>query len=43
VPFILAQIVGTALACAVVRLLWPAARDLGEAVVVPHEFQEAEA
>jgi glycerol uptake facilitator-like aquaporin len=43
VPFILAQMVGTALACAVVRVLWPAAQDLGEAVVVPHEFQEADA
>jgi arsenate reductase len=39
-PFILAQIVGTALACAVVRVLWPAAQDPGEDVVVPHEPDE---
>jgi arsenate reductase len=38
-PFIVAQIVGAALACAVVRVLWPAAENLGENVVVPHEAE----
>jgi glycerol uptake facilitator-like aquaporin len=41
VPFLVAQIVGTVLACGVVRMLWPAAQDLGEVVVVPHEREEA--
>ncbi len=34
-PFMIAQIVGTALACGVVRVLWPAAQDLGENVLSP--------
>jgi glycerol uptake facilitator-like aquaporin len=34
VPFMIAQIDGTALACGVVRMLWPAAQDLGDNVLV---------
>jgi glycerol uptake facilitator-like aquaporin len=41
VPFILAQLVGAALACVMVRVLWPRADDLGEDVIVPHEFERA--
>jgi glycerol uptake facilitator-like aquaporin len=41
VPFILAQFVGAALACVMVRVLWPRADDLGEDVIVPHEFERA--
>jgi len=37
VPFVVAQLVGTALACFVVRVLWPLAEDIGQDVVVPHE------
>lgn len=37
VPFIVAQLVGAALACVTVRVLWPGAEDLGQDVVVPHE------
>jgi len=41
-PFILAQIVGTVIACAVVRVLWPAGSGPGqEDVVVPQEPDEA--
>jgi arsenate reductase len=40
VPFIVAQVVGAAMACAVVRVLWPTAQDLGEDVVIPHEADE---
>lgn len=36
-PFVIAQLIGTALACAVVRLLWPHTEDLGQDVIVPHE------
>ena len=36
-PFVAAQLIGTALACAVVRLLWPRRPDAAEEVVVPHE------
>ncbi|MBV9175012.1 MAG: aquaporin family protein [Chloroflexi bacterium] len=36
VPFVLAQIVGAALACLTVRLLWPRAADRAQTVVVPH-------
>jgi glycerol uptake facilitator-like aquaporin len=39
-PFIVAQIVGTVLACAAVRVLWPSAQNLGEDVVVAHEPEE---
>jgi len=34
-PFVVAQLVGTALACVTVRVLWPLAEDLGQDVVVP--------
>ena len=37
VPFILAQLVGAAIACGTVRLLWPRAQDIGRDVIVPHE------
>ena len=37
VPFIAAQFVGAALACAVVRVLWPQFADRAHEVVVPHE------
>lgn len=37
-PFIIAQVVGTVLACGVVRVLWPAAQDL-----VPRESEEVSA
>jgi len=37
VPFVVAQLVGTTLACLVVRVLWPLADDIGQDVVVPHE------
>jgi glycerol uptake facilitator-like aquaporin len=37
VPFLVAQVVGAALACAVVRLLWPLVSDAAAVVVVPHE------
>jgi glycerol uptake facilitator-like aquaporin len=36
-PFVIAQIGGAALACLVVRMLWPHADDLGQNVVVPHD------
>jgi glycerol uptake facilitator-like aquaporin len=36
-PFVVAQLVGTALACVTVRVLWPLAEDLGQDVIVPHE------
>jgi glycerol uptake facilitator-like aquaporin len=36
-PFVVAQLVGAALACAAVRLLWPLIADAAEVVVVPHE------
>jgi arsenate reductase len=36
-PFIVAQLVGAALACGVVRVLWPTAEDVGEDVMVPDE------
>jgi glycerol uptake facilitator-like aquaporin len=36
-PFIVAQLVGAALACATVRFLWPQAADASDIVVVPHE------
>jgi hypothetical protein len=35
-PFIIAQVVGAALACATVRLLWPRTSDENEDVIVPH-------
>jgi arsenate reductase len=36
-PYVVAQLVGAALACATVRVQWPHANDLGQDVVVPHE------
>jgi len=36
-PFIAAQVIGAAGACAVVRFLWPQLADTAEEVVVPHE------
>jgi glycerol uptake facilitator-like aquaporin len=36
-PFIAAQLVGAALACAVVRVLWPHIEERARDVVVPHE------
>jgi glycerol uptake facilitator-like aquaporin len=36
-PFVVAQLVGSAVACAAVRLLWPQLADAAERVVVPHE------
>ena len=36
-PFIVAQLVGAAVACSVVRVLWPRMVDRAHEVVVPHE------
>jgi glycerol uptake facilitator-like aquaporin len=41
VPFVVAQLVGAALACVAVRVLWPRTDDRAHAVVVPHEAAEA--
>ena len=41
VPFLVAQAAGAALACGVVRLLWPHAEEVAEEVVVPHESARA--
>jgi glycerol uptake facilitator-like aquaporin len=41
-PFVLAQLVGAGLACALVRVLWPAAGEVAERVVVPHAAPEIE-
>jgi arsenate reductase len=40
VPFVIAQFVGAALACAVVRVLWPHIEDRARDVVIPHEAAE---
>ncbi len=40
-PFILAQFVGGALACVVVRVLWPRIEERAQEVIVPHETAEA--
>jgi glycerol uptake facilitator-like aquaporin len=37
IPFVTAQFIGAALACATVRLLWPDIGDVSRDVVVPHE------
>jgi len=37
VPFVVAQLVGAAFACATVRILWQLASDPGQDVVLPHE------
>ena len=42
VPFVLAQLVGAARACVIVRALWPHANDLGQDVVVAHEAANME-
>ncbi len=36
-PFVAAQLAGTVVACAVVRLLWPQVDEVADDVVVPHE------
>lgn len=41
VPFAIAQLIGGALACAAVRVLWPRIDDRAHEVVVPHEAIEA--
>jgi glycerol uptake facilitator-like aquaporin len=43
VPFIFAQLVGAALACVIVRVLWPRADDLGRDIVVPHDAADMDA
>ena len=40
VPFILAQLAGAAVACVVVRILWPHIEDRAQDVIVPHESAE---
>jgi arsenate reductase len=42
VAFIVAQLVGAALACCVVRVLWPHIEERARDVVVPHEAAEAD-
>ncbi len=39
--FLAAQVVGTVLACGVVRLLWPRVEEMADVVVVPHETATA--
>jgi glycerol uptake facilitator-like aquaporin len=39
-PFIVAQLVGAAVACAVVRALWPRIEEHAQDVIVPHEAAE---
>jgi arsenate reductase len=36
-PFVVAQLIGAAVACAAVRVLWPQLADAAEGVVVAHE------
>lgn len=36
-PFVVAQFVGAALACVVVRILWPRIEEHAEDIIVPHE------
>jgi glycerol uptake facilitator-like aquaporin len=38
-PFVVAQLFGAVLACAVVRFLWPQVADAAKEVVVPHEHE----
>lgn len=40
VAFVVAQFIGAALACAVIRVLWPHIQDRARDVVVPHEAAE---
>ena len=42
IPFVIAQFVGAALACATIRVLWPGITDVGHDVVVPHEVETVE-
>jgi glycerol uptake facilitator-like aquaporin len=39
-PFIVAQLVGAAVACGVVHILWPHIQDRAQDVIVPHESAE---
>ena len=39
-PFIAAQLVGAAVACAVVRILWPRIEEHAQDVIMPHEPAE---
>lgn len=36
-PFVIAQIIGAALACSVTRVLWPRIDDSAQAVIIPHQ------
>ncbi|MGI9148623.1 MAG: aquaporin [Chloroflexota bacterium] len=36
-PFVVAQVIGAAAACAAVRFLWPQLADAADGIVVPHE------
>jgi arsenate reductase len=36
-PFVIAQLIGAALACTLARFLWPHVSDAAEVIVVPHE------
>jgi arsenate reductase len=40
-PFVVAQTVGAALACATIRILWPHIADAADEVLVPHEPERA--
>jgi arsenate reductase len=40
VPFIVAQLAGAAMACVVVRVLWPHIEERAQDVIVPHETAE---
>jgi arsenate reductase len=42
IPFIVAQIVGAVIACAVVRFLWPHVVDVAAELVVPHSTADTE-
>jgi glycerol uptake facilitator-like aquaporin len=39
VPFILAQLVGAAIACVVVRVLWPRIEEDAQELIVPHQTE----
>jgi len=36
-PFVIVQFVGAAIACAIVRVLWPGTSDVSQQVVMPHD------
>jgi arsenate reductase len=42
IPFIVAQIVGALIACAVVRFLWPRVAEVAAELVVPHTTPDSE-